>query len=346
IVVVGAGVIGLSCALRLAEDGYDITVIATQYPTDPLSINYTSSWAGAHFRPFPSKEESDLREASYTRATQAYMTDLAQTSPESSVVITQGEDWLETPDQYYKELAHNFGHDLPNFEVLDKQVVKSNFPSNVNWVCRYTTWCLNAPLYIQYLARRLQMNYHAKFIVHTLKSLSEVDDLVPVNAGIINCSGTGLQLSGQYDPKCFPIRGQTLLVRPPKGKLHPYSRKTITHQAANGLWTFVIPRPLDGGYIIGGTKQPGDMLPTPREKDTRELMARAYTLYPELADENGNYDVIRVNVGRRPAREGGSRVELEHYGGNNDKWVVHAYGLGGMGFETSRGVADHVAKLV
>lgn len=54
--------------------------------------------------------------------------------------------------------------------------------------------------------------------------------------------------------------------------------------------------------------------------------------------------VIHDIVGRRPTRKGGMRLEKETVAGN--KCVIHAYGLGGRGYELSWGVADRVAKLL
>ena len=43
IVVLGAGVTGLTSALFLAEAGYEVTVVAAHVPGDS-SIEYTSPW--------------------------------------------------------------------------------------------------------------------------------------------------------------------------------------------------------------------------------------------------------------------------------------------------------------
>lgn len=53
--------------------------------------------------------------------------------------------------------------------------------------------------------------------------------------------------------------------------------------------------------------------------------------------------MIRDIVGRRPAREGGMRIEVEKVA--DGKTVVHAYGAGGRGFELSVGVAEDVVNL-
>jgi hypothetical protein len=48
----GLGVIGLTTALKLQEEGYQVTIIAEIFPTDPKSPKYTSQWAVSthHYR--------------------------------------------------------------------------------------------------------------------------------------------------------------------------------------------------------------------------------------------------------------------------------------------------------
>ncbi|KAH9887230.1 hypothetical protein C8Q73DRAFT_713292 [Cubamyces lactineus] len=49
IVVIGAGVVGLTTALKIQEKGgYRVTIVADTFPTDAKTIKYTSLWAGAH----------------------------------------------------------------------------------------------------------------------------------------------------------------------------------------------------------------------------------------------------------------------------------------------------------
>jgi hypothetical protein len=42
-----SGVVGLSTAIRVLEAGYDVTLFAEVFPTDPKTVKYTSFWAGA-----------------------------------------------------------------------------------------------------------------------------------------------------------------------------------------------------------------------------------------------------------------------------------------------------------
>ena len=131
--------------------------------------------------------------------------------------------------------------------------------------------------------------------------------------------------------------GQTCLVRNPVSA-------TITRQNTDGSWSFCIPRPLDGGTVIGGTKQPHDWDPNPSPVTRSQLLANASKWFPFTPESEGRFDVIQDIVGRRPAREGGMRLEVEKLG--NGKQIVHAYGAGGRGFELSRGVAEDTAALM
>jgi D-amino-acid oxidase len=65
--------------------------------------------------------------------------------------------------------------------------------------------------------------------------------------------------------------------------------------------------------------------------------------HPKIADESGSVRVLKDVVGRRPARHGGPRLESEEIAPG--KMVIHAYGLGGRGYELSWGVAETVQRL-
>lgn len=345
IVIVGAGVIGLSAALAIVENLIKppkITIIAEYGPElFDYSPKYTSAWAGAHFRPFPSKNEHEAREAEYTRVTQRRFRALVHSNPESLVRFMKGREYFENPDEHYKGLGKGYKEGIVDFRVLEL----SKLPKGVVMGTEYETFVLNAPLYIQFLSRKLKMEYGIEFLTKTLTSLKEAVVYGRKGATIVNCTGMGLQWNGGYDEKCFPIRGQTLLVRPPPNSgLENY---TITHQLRDGKWTFFIHRPCDGGCIVGGTKQPHDTFEGIRESDSEELKRRASMLFPQLmkTDASGKkyFDVVRVNVGFRPARTGGLNVSGEVIEG---VFVVHGYGAGGSGYEMSYGVGERIFELI
>lgn len=334
VVVVGAGVIGLSCALTLSEAGHKVKVIASHFPADPLTAKYTSPWAGAHYRPFPSHTEKEFEDSRLTRVTYEYFKKLSVEEPESTVRWIEGIDYLEDQGIYGMK-AKGYYEDL----VALKQL--TDLPEGIQFGASYKTWVLNSPMYIEYLLRKLTFKYGVTFTRAELISLKQVSQAYPGHI-VVNASGTGLQWEGGYDKDCFLIRGQTLLCRVPQGC--PYLNKTITHQGKDGLWTFVIPRPHHGGVIVGGTKQLDDYESKPRDSDTEQLVKRARKLWPDLFFEDGKLDIRNINVGFRPARTGGIRVDVEKAG--RGVAVVNAYGAGGMGYELSYGVAKKVEALV
>lgn len=76
-----------------------------------------------------------------------------------------------------------------------------------------------------------------------------------------------------------------------------------------------------------------------------QLLANAAKWFPFQEGTRGEFDVIRDIVGRRPAREGGMRIEVERMD-QGQEVIVHAYGAGGRGFELSWGVAEDVYDLM
>jgi hypothetical protein len=102
---------------------------------------------------------------------------------------------------------------------------------------------------------------------------------------------------------------------------------------------------------LGGTFLKGDYSTLPDMATAERILKETYELCPELGGGKGweNIKVVSHNVGLRPAREGGMRLELEErvlgeYGSKKGLvpeggrpvmgrkvGVVHAYGIGPAG---------------
>ncbi|KAK5992432.1 D-amino-acid oxidase-like protein [Cladobotryum mycophilum] len=347
IIVIGAGVIGLSSALRLQQAGYRVTIIARDFPT-PFEtvdkralINYSSQWAGAHNRWVIPTNPIEERDHALGVATYHYMEETSKRHHEAGVTFMKGIEYFEDPQPAQRDLTDERARELglEEFRVLEK----SEFPDDrVNWGCEYKTWSLNPMVYCSFLLRQFSFlggkvvdrelrNLHEAFLV---KSLSGVQT-------VINCSGIGFN-----DPAVFPTRGQTCVIANP-------CDVTVTRQNADGSWTFCIPRGFHGGTIIGSTKEPDnwDADPSPEVRE-RLLQALASTYPPILS--NGPLHVLGDIVGRRPTRHGGIRLEREDISEGEIKGlaepgsrrIIHAYGLGARGYELSWGVAGTVLELV
>ena len=204
---------------------------------------------------------------------------------------------------------------------------------------------LNVPRYLTWLVQRLNEPHKdlpgppVRFLRGYMPSLKAAAELVPGASVVINASGLGSKsLEDVRDDKVYPIRGQTVLVYAPRFRDPKYTRcySRLTKEGA----TYVIPRARSGLVILGGTfdaRKTDSMLPD--AEVTERILKNCTELAPELLPDYVNpndptgwvtLDVIRNNVGVRPAREGGVRVELDKplsmHG--RDVGVVHAYGIG------------------
>ena len=103
----------------------------------------------------------------------------------------------------------------------------------------------------------------------------------------------------------------------------------------------MIPRPSPHGHVLaGGTYQENDWNLSVDYDIAKAIWARCLELAPTL--QNAETKVISHNVGLRPARRGGPRIEAEQYNlplrseftvatdeqRASDLLVVHAYGFG------------------
>ncbi|CAK7198550.1 hypothetical protein SEUCBS139899_001213 [Sporothrix eucalyptigena] len=369
IAVIGAGITGLSAALRLLEENSDgsieVTIVARDFPApaetfflDPTAhINYTSPWAGAHNRwvlwvaDGTEAAAAAQRDHGFALATYRHMQEIKAKFPEAGITFMPGIEYLETPGPEYTQLGdvdiqsklglHDADLDL-GFRVLDAKT--DNFPAGVTWGCAYRTWCVNPMVYCSFLLRRF-VAAGGKIAKRELRAPQEL--LAPGPAGgfglVVNCSGNGFG----DDPHMFITRGQTCLVR-------NKCDATVTRQNADGSWTFSVPRNFDGGTIIGGTKEPDNWDAAPSLANRERLLANFAATYPKILESNkeGKFDVLADVVGRRPTRRGGMRLEVEEgevagqAAGAKKPVIVHAYGVGGRGYEVSWGVAGAVVDLV
>ncbi|RAK75758.1 Fcf1-domain-containing protein [Aspergillus fijiensis CBS 313.89] len=336
-----AGVLGLSTALYLRSQSHTdtkILLLARDLP-HTTSLNYTSPWAGAHYRPVPGTTPQHHREALQARRTYTHLKALAAAQPGAGVARCPAVEHLEQPPPEYLDpesvqaaYAHVDGfRRLPGHEL----------PAEVRWGAEYETVVVNSPVYCQWMLREFVLRggevreytvgdvREAFFVGAERKRKRRVRT-------VVNCSGLGLG----GDERAFIIRGQTCLVRNP-------CAVTMTRQNSDGSWSFCIPRPLGGGTIIGGTKQPHDWDPYPSPETRARILANAAKWFFFAEGSERKFDVIQDIVGRRPAREGGMRIEVERLeAGDGQRTVVHAYGAGGRGFEISWGVAEDVFKLM
>lgn len=159
---------------------------------------------------------------------------------------------------------------------------------------------------------------------------------------IVNCTGLmASRLGGVQDKTVVPARGQIVVVRNDAGKMMDVSGTDDGDDEA----CYVMTRAAGGGTILGGSYQKGNWESQVDPNLAVRIMQRAVKLCPALTNGKGieHLDLVRHGVGLRPVREGGTRIERERI---DSLWVVHNYGAGGAGYQSSYGCAEAAVKLI
>ncbi|KAH7882367.1 hypothetical protein F5I97DRAFT_1931557 [Phlebopus sp. FC_14] len=347
IVVIGAGVVGLSTAIKIQEKGgYRVTIVAETFPTDPRTIRYTSHWAGAHH---VSQAFADARQKTLDKDTFEDM--WRDSAPEG---IAAGCFFRHNHTEFRAD-----GVDptpwldyMPDFRAVEE---KDLIPeSTAGWT--FATFTLNTPVYLNWLLARFLAS-GGSIVRAAVQHISQVIEGgvagSPRNpVAVIACVGIGARfLGGIEDKDVYPIRGQTILLRAPWVK---YGR---TFSGADGSYVYMMPR-CTGDVLIGGIKVANDWFPVPRAEDKEYILTRALALSSDLAPPHIRETrtptiddlrplIIDEGCGLRPGRKGGIRLEVEwSKTGEGKTPVVYNYGHSGMGFQSSWGSASFALDLL
>lgn len=158
----------------------------------------------------------------------------------------------------------------------------------------------------------------------------------------MNCTGLNAsKLGGVEDKTVVPARGQIVVVRNDAGKMLDVSGTDDGDDEA----CYMMTRAAGGGTVLGGSYQKGNWESQFDPSLAVRIMKRAVEINPALTGGKGieHLDIIRHGVGLRPVREGGTRIEKERIAGT---WIVHNYGAGGAGYQSSYGCSEAAKKLV
>jgi D-amino-acid oxidase len=350
-------VTGLSAALQIQADGHDVTIVARDFIgaldiVDPRAlINFTSPWGGAHSRLVPPRNPREEKEHAMLIRTSSHMRSIHSKNPEAGITFMKGIEYLEKPGAAYKALTEARAKELgmEEFRLLKPE----ELPDKVTWGCEYNTWCVNPEVYLPFLLRRFVF-LGGKVVRREVRDPAEVFEIGELGSVevVVNCSGNGFN-----DEKVIITRGQIIYASLIQAEIFADQNlagqtclvanecpATVTRQNSDGSWTFSVPRGFEGGTVIGGTKEPNNWDPNPSPEVRASLLRSFAATYPQILAKDGQFHVIQDIVGRRPTRTGGIRLETEQL--EKGKSVIHAYGLGGRGYELSWGVAEGVVELL
>ncbi len=224
--MVGAGVVGLTCAVRLLEAGHRVDVVARDLPLETTSAVAAALWYP--YRALPQDKVTRWATTSY-----AVFDALADTDPESGVRMMLGTEVFATPQP-----DPVVGRRRPG---LDRE---TSLPDGYADGWTFATPVVEMPVYLPWLADRVA-GLGGTLTRMNLRALPEGADLV------VNCSGLGARLLGA-DRSVVPVRGQVVYVE-------QVGLDRWWLDAAGP--TYVVPRARD--IVVGGTDEEGDWSRTP-----------------------------------------------------------------------------------
>jgi D-amino-acid oxidase len=245
VIVVGAGVIGLTCAARLLQAGHRVDVVARDLPLETTSAVAAAFW-------YPYRALPQDRVAAWSATSYAVFDALADTDPESGVRMVAGTEVFMAP-----EPDPWWGTAVPGLTRT------RDVPPG--WVdgWTFTTPVVDTGVYLAWLAGRVE---HLGGTITRLNLAA-----LPAARGlVVNCAGLGARLLGA-DRTVVPVRGQVVVV-----EQTGIDRWWLDRSGP----TYVVPRERD--VVVGGTDVEGEWSRTPSPATAAAILERATRLVPQL----------------------------------------------------------------
>ena len=322
VLVIGAGVSGLTTAVLLAEGGARVAVQATLPPAETTSAVAGAIWG-------PHLVGRDDRVGRWGLVTRDRLYELAGPGqPETGVRLLGGRlvsGHETTGDEMVADLA-----DVRPCEAAD-------LPGGFRSGWRYTAPIVSMPVYLEYLAGRLSRAGGTLETGVTCASPAEAAGRTAAPV-IVNCTGTGAHgFAG--DPGVVPVRGQAVLAVNPG--LTEFFVGTDRADGPGGgpdgtglIYLF----PRGSTVVLGGSHATGDWNLNPDPDLAARIIDGCASIEPSLRKP----EVIAHLVGLRPTRP---QVRLEAVDLDGGRTLVHNYGHGGAGVTLSWGCAADAAGL-
>jgi D-amino-acid oxidase len=310
VLVLGAGVIGLTTAVTLAEAGHDVLVRTAEEPHDT-----TSAAAGALWGPWLA--EPAHRALPWAECGLRTLTALA-TCPGTGVNLVAGRD------------VSMIEHEPPSwFSLLaDARPCSANeLPAGYTYGTWYTAPLVDMPIHLAYLVERL-LAAGGAIERSPVSTLDGATALAPV---VVNCTGLGARTLAD-DQQLYPVRGQHLIVS------NPGITEFLEVDTGDSIDLIAI-YPHGHHVVLGGTAEPRSWDREPNRATAEAILARCAAVEPRLRDA----DVLGHRVGLRPTRP---QVRLESETHPDGARVIHNYGHGGAGVSLAWGCAAEVLTSI
>lgn len=283
--MVGAGVVGLSCGIKLLESGYRTRIVSRDVSPDTVSDIAAAWW-------YPFLAEPVEKTTRWSIETYHELLRLKREFQLGFITMRRGVEYLVKP-----RAPPKWSDGISHFRALNQDEVVEGYKSG---------WEIEAPViemahYLPWLMERFLVlggDFRESFI----SNLSDVEGEL-----VVNCTGLGARELCD-DEEVVPVRGQIIYIEQDPG----FGR--FDQRAENLIYT--IPR--RDVTVLGGTAQKGDWHGEVRESDTKEILEKCSLLWPELDRSR----IVGKAVGLRPSRSevrlevdrSGDRIVIHNYG--------------------------------
>lgn len=324
--IIGAGVIGLTTAVRLLQAGREVTIYALA-----RTPGTTSDRAGAVFT--PTKSRDNARVEFWTRRSYAVLSELASMgdrapvrgvrlglSREFFLTPTPEQPWWRAFAPSYRRLTGLHPDHADGYEVVVPRMdITRYIPSLERWA----------------------ESLGATIVEQRVEDMREIAALG--HTSIVNCAGLGARELAR-DPVVFPMRGQIVLAPNDIGLDVALHEEVDSETEATYLF------PFEDHIVLGGTYEERKADAVTNGAALDGIVERCRALLRKLdipgADRLAS-ERLRSWAGLRPARvvDGNPeavRLEVEQIRGAR---VVHNYGHGRAGITLAWGCAEEAASL-
>jgi D-amino-acid oxidase len=326
VLVIGAGVSGLSSAIALLDAGLRVTVYAADHPHRTTSAAAGALW-GAHL------VGTDDRIARWAAVTLDHFRSLTG-HPEAGVseiagTVASADAARPAPPAGSAQPAEPEPPPFTSGAGTMSRADLRSLPAGYTTGWRYSAPVISMPAYLDYLLDALIARRGLLQLGSPLGDISEAEAMTAAPI-LVNCTGIGAR-EFAADASLVPVRGQAVVVANP-GLSEFFVGEGPGHEV-----TYFFPH--GATAVLGGTQQEGDSRLRPDPGDAGRIVAACAAVEPRLADA----PVLGHRVGLRPVRPS---VRLEAAELTSGRFVVHNYGHGGAGVTLSWGCAKDVLEEV
>ncbi|HET9899381.1 MAG TPA: FAD-dependent oxidoreductase [Streptosporangiaceae bacterium] len=310
VVVIGAGVTGLTTAVVLAEAGLSVKVLAKDPPAQT-----TSAAAGAMWGPYL-VEPRDRVQAWASDSLECF-TGLAGV-PGTGVRLVSGTEASRT-----NSAPPGFLRMLDGVRVCAQSELPDGFVAG--W--RYTVPLVDMDIYLPYLCDRLEAA-GGSLQLRTVAGFDEAARLAPI---VINATGTGARHLAR-DSAVTAVRGQLVILDNP-GITEFFTEDTGWSPDLLHIY------PHGDRLVLGGLAQEGNWNLEPDEDTAQAIIERCATIEPRLV----SLPVRAHRVGLRPTRP---TIRCDADSSVTRYRLLHNYGHGGAGVSLSWGCASEIKTMI